>query len=88
LLPDETQKTFDGAGLTVHYTDGSTDEIFIPDFRGTPGNPMSDEELSQVFRVSAEGVLSADQAQAVLDAAWGLADAPDIRKLVSLTTIA
>ncbi|WP_293897695.1 MmgE/PrpD family protein [Phenylobacterium sp.] len=87
LEADETQATFDGAGLEVRYADGSSDSIFIPNFRGTPGNPMSDLELSEVFRVSAEGVLSGDRSQAVLDAAWDLPRAADIHTLMSLASV-
>jgi 2-methylcitrate dehydratase PrpD len=84
LVADPRQKTFDGAALTVDYTDGSSDEIFIPNFRGTPGNPMTDDELSDVFRLSAEGVLTSKRADQVLEAAWGLSDAPNVRELMSL----
>jgi 2-methylcitrate dehydratase PrpD len=84
LIADPGQKTFDGAALTIDYTDGTSDEIFIPNFRGTPGNPMSDAELSDVFRLSAEGVLTAERTERVLDAAWALDIAPNIHTLISL----
>jgi 2-methylcitrate dehydratase PrpD len=84
LIADPTQKTFDGAALTIDYADGSSDSVFIPNFRGTPGNPMSDAELSAVFRTSAEGVLSPGGADALLNAVWGLGDAPNINALMSL----
>jgi 2-methylcitrate dehydratase PrpD len=87
LLPDESQKTFDGAGLEVEFTDGSTESVFIPDFRGTPGNPMTDDELSQVFRTSAGETLSAGRADAILEAAWSLESAPDIRSFMTLMTV-
>ena len=83
LVADPRQKTFDGAALTIDYTDGTSDDIFIPNFRGTPGNPMTDAELSNVFRLSAEGVLTPERADQVLEAAWGLSDAPNVRKLMS-----
>jgi 2-methylcitrate dehydratase PrpD len=84
LVADPQQKTFDGAALTIDYQDGTSDQIFIPNFRGTPGNPMTDDELSDVFRLSAEGVLTPERADQVLEAAWGLSTAPDVRKLMSL----
>ena len=84
LIADSRQKTFDGAALSIDYTDGTSDEIFIPNFRGTPGNPMSDDELSAVFRLSAEGVLAPERADQVLEAAWGLSEAPNVRNLMSL----
>jgi len=87
LVHDPVHKTFDGASLTVFYDDGGVDEVVIPNFRGTPGNPMSDAELSDVFHLSSEGVLPAGRAAAILDAAWGLDTAPDIRGLMSLLSI-
>lgn len=83
LVADPEHKTFDGASLTIDYTDGSQDRIVIPNFRGTPGNPMSDAELSDVFRISAEGVLPADRIDQVLDAAWSLDRSPNIQSLIS-----
>jgi 2-methylcitrate dehydratase PrpD len=84
LLPDDTQKTFDGAGLEVEFTDGSREEVFIPNFRGTPGNPMTDDELSDVFRLSAREFLTPERSDAVLNAAWGLDKASDIRGFMAL----
>ena len=83
LVVDPAHKTFEGASCQVIYTDGSTDTEVIPAFRGTPGNPMSDQELSDVFRVSSEGVLDSAAADAVLDAAWGLPAASDITALIA-----
>ena len=87
LIGDPKQATFDGAGLEIEYTDGSRDEIFIPNFLGTPGNPMNDDQLSAVFRLSAEGVLTPERTEAVLTAAWGLTDAPDINALMTAASV-
>jgi 2-methylcitrate dehydratase PrpD len=87
LIADPAFPTFDGCALEVVYTDGTTDAIVIPNFRGTPGNPMTDDELSSVFRISAKGILPPGRIDAILDAAWALEKAPDIRQLVSLITI-
>jgi 2-methylcitrate dehydratase PrpD len=84
LVADPRQKTFDGAALTIDYTDGTSDEIFIPNFRGTPGNPMSDDELSDVFRLSADGILKPDRIEEVLAAAWSLETAPNVHRLMAL----
>ena len=84
LVADPEHKTFDGATLEVSYTDGTSNAVVIPNFRGTPGNPLSDAELSDVFRSAAQGVLTAERANAVLQAAWALDEAPDVRGLMSL----
>jgi hypothetical protein len=71
----------------VAYRDGTLDEVVVPAFRGTPANPMTDDELSAVFRTSAEGVLSPGQAAAVLDAAWGLPASANIAGLLALLRV-
>ena len=88
LLPDAAHPTFEGASLHLAYSDGSADEIVVPAFRGTPANPMTDDELSSVFRVSAEGVLPPDRAEAILDAAWRLPQADNITGLLALLRVA
>jgi 2-methylcitrate dehydratase PrpD len=87
LVADPAHATFEGASCDVLYADGSTDREVIPAFRGTPGNPMSDQELSDVFRVSAEGVLTREAADAVLAAAWSLPSAANIDALMSLAVV-
>ena len=87
LVADAAHPTFDGASLTLDYADGSTDHIAIPAFRGTPANPMTDGELSDVFRASAEGVLPPGRADPVLDAAWRLPHSPGVADLLALLRI-
>ena len=87
LVSDPAQSSFEGATLHIDYADGSSDDIAIPTFRGTPGNPMTDAELSAVFRQSAESVLTSVQADAVLDAAWSLPFAPGIARLMAACVI-
>ena len=84
LVPDATHKTFDGASLEVFFTDGTSESVVVPAFRGTPGNPMTDDELSHLFRVSCGDLLPPGRPDAILEAAWGLSRAPDVRGLVSL----
>jgi 2-methylcitrate dehydratase PrpD len=86
LVADPARKTFDGCELEIEYTDGSTDSIVVDDFLGTPGRPMSDAQLSDVFRASADGLLPAGRADAILDAVWALHDAPDLNTLLPLLT--
>jgi 2-methylcitrate dehydratase PrpD len=87
LVADPSFKTFDGAALEVEFTDGSTERARVPDFRGTPGNPLADAELSEVFRTASLGHLEEKSAAAILEAAWSLREAPDIRRLMNLLTL-
>ena len=83
LVPDASHKTFDGASLEVLFTDGSVEQAHVAAFRGTPGNRMTDDELSALFRLSAGGRIAPARLDAILDAVWGLAGAPDARGLLS-----
>ena len=87
LVPDAAHKTFEGASLEAFFTDGTSETIVVPAFRGTPGNRMTDAELSEVFRVSAEGRLSPPRIEAALDSVWGLAATPDVHALVACMTL-
>lgn len=84
LLADENRETFDGAWLEIRYTDGSDDGINIDAFKGSPANPLSDEELAEVFRTYAVGSLAAGRSQQIIEAVLGLDEAPDVRHLMSL----
>lgn len=86
LVADPQRKTFDGASLEVRFTDGSKEFANVDDFLGTPGNPMTDVQLSDLFRRSSDGLLQPARIDAILDGAWKLSDADDIRPFVSLLT--
>lgn len=87
LLPDESFPTFDGCALEVVFTDGSTLATRVPDFLGSPGNRLSDDQLSQVFRNAAAGLLPPARTEQLLEAAWALAEAPSIAPLLALTRL-
>ena len=84
LFHDPRHPTFDGCSCEVRFTDGSSETYDLPAFRGTPANPLSDDELSAVFRAAAGALISEAHKDAILDAAWGLDDAADIRSLMTL----
>ena len=86
LVTDPDRPTFDGCSLTVHFSDGSSESANVDDFTGTPGNRMSDAQLSDAFRTSARGLLSQTRIEDILEAAWALDTAPDVRGLMALLT--
>jgi 2-methylcitrate dehydratase PrpD len=87
LVEDPARKTFDGAGLEVTFTDGTVETVDVPLFLGTPGRPMSDQQLSAVFHDAARGLMPDNGIDALLEAAWNLERAPDVSRLMSLARI-
>jgi 2-methylcitrate dehydratase PrpD len=83
LLPDDSFATFDGCALEVRFTDGSTLHTRVSDFLGSPGNRLSDEQLSGVFIDAARDLLPAGRAQAILEHAWALDKADSIAALIA-----
>jgi 2-methylcitrate dehydratase PrpD len=71
----------------VLFTDGSTEKHNVDYFLGTPGNRMSDAQLSDVFRVAAANLLAPGAADLILDAVWSLDGAPDVRRLTQLARL-
>jgi 2-methylcitrate dehydratase PrpD len=88
LVPDDSFRTFEGCWLEVDYEDGSTDRVRVDAFVGTPGNPMSDVQLADVFRRAAGDLLPTGRAESLLDALWSLDSAPNVAGLVGLARLA
>jgi 2-methylcitrate dehydratase PrpD len=84
LVAEDHRATFNGASMTVTFTDGSSEKLTIENFLGTPGNPMSDEQLSAIFRTSAADHMPKQRIEDLLKAIWSLEKAPDIREMMSL----
>jgi 2-methylcitrate dehydratase PrpD len=56
--------------------------------KGSPANPMTDEELVEKFRqCAAWGGLGADQTKAVLDLVWRIEELKDVGELMKLLRI-
>ena len=87
LVADETRETFEGCSLVVTFTDGSTESANVDAFLGTPGNSMTDEQLSDLFRSSSAEFLPAGRADEILDAIWSLEQADSVADLMSLLTL-
>jgi 2-methylcitrate dehydratase PrpD len=84
LVADEARTSFDGCWLEVDFTDGSRERVVVDAFRGSAANPVSDAELGGLFLAAAAGLLTPDRAQQIVDAAFGLAEAPDVSGLMTL----
>lgn len=66
-------------------TSGSTVTSVVDDARGTPGNRLSDSELSAKFHSLADPVVGERQAADLEKAVWSLSGADDLQALVALT---
>ena len=75
LEPDETY-------LTVQFADGSKIEKHIRHAVGSLEVPMTDEQLTEKFVDQAALVLGLSSAQVASDAAWKLAEADDVAKVL------
>jgi 2-methylcitrate dehydratase PrpD len=87
LLPDPSFPTFDGCALEVLFTDGSTLHARVPDFLGSPGNRLTDAQLSDVFRSAASGLLSDVRIESLLTTAWTLEQASSLDPLIALARL-
>jgi 2-methylcitrate dehydratase PrpD len=87
LTADPARKTFEGASLDAEFTDGSREFINVDYFLGTPNRPMTDEQLMQVFRTTAQGILPDGRADRIAEAIWSLDSAADLQSLVALARL-
>jgi 2-methylcitrate dehydratase PrpD len=87
LIGDDSLGTFEGCSLEIEFEDGSIERTHVDAFLGTPGNPMSDAQLSAVFRDTAAPVLIGEASERILDAVWQLDTADDVRAFTALTDL-
>lgn len=84
LVPDKNRETFEGCSLEVEFTDGSKDSANVDTFLGSPGQRLTDQQLSDLFTVSAGTLMPQDRVESILDATWKLDQAPNLDGLISL----
>jgi 2-methylcitrate dehydratase PrpD len=74
----------DEVHVTVRLANGEAHSIHVEHATGSPENPMTDAQLEAKFRALAGEVLPTDRVEALLDAAWRLDAAPDLRAFAAL----
>jgi 2-methylcitrate dehydratase PrpD len=72
------------ADVTAVLTDGRRLHVFVAHAIGSLANPMTDAQLEAKFRGMAEPVLGGTACDALIDACWNLARAPDVHHLARL----
>lgn len=70
-----------GGRVRIDFTDGTAEEELVEDCRGTPGNPMSAEELEAKARAVAGMSMDAAKFETVIAGVRSLEDIPDVRTL-------
>jgi 2-methylcitrate dehydratase len=73
--------------VTITCTDGTKVNRRVDYPRGHALNPMSDDEVVAKFRRMAEGVISRETADRVLEQAWKLDERTDVTPLFSFATL-
>jgi 2-methylcitrate dehydratase PrpD len=71
-----------GASVTVRLRDGRALDASVQANRGTPENPMRDEDLELKFFSCAAGVVGEAQAKELLEQCWELEDVTDLSQIV------
>jgi 2-methylcitrate dehydratase len=72
------------ARVSITTNAGETHTAQVDHAKGSPNNPMSDEEIVSKFRANAEGVLDKARQDEVIDATWRFDELEDIWEYMSL----
>ena len=72
------------ARVSITTNSGETHTAQVDHAKGSPQNPMSDEEIVSKFRANAEDILSSEQQDQVIDLTWRFDELEDIGEYMSL----
>jgi 2-methylcitrate dehydratase len=72
------------ARVSITTNAGETHTAQVDHAKGSPNNPMSDEEIVSKFRANAEGVLDKARQDEVIDATWRFDELEDIEEYMRL----
>lgn len=74
----------EACSLTAHFEDGASEHVRIDAFLGSAAQPLSDSQLSELFRNAADDLVLPRRSGEILQTLWGLDLAPDSRALLGL----
>ena len=74
------------AGATALTNDRQTVETWVDHARGTPGNRLTDDELSEKFHGLVDDVLGHDRAEQLANAIFSLSATDEVEAMLKLTT--
>jgi 2-methylcitrate dehydratase len=75
------------ARVTIQTKEGEKHTIQTDVAKGSPADPMSDEEIVQKFKANAAGVLSNQQMEKVIEKTWQFENLPGITEYMQLMTM-
>jgi len=70
--------------VRITTTDGTIHEEQVDHAKGSPENPMSDDEVVAKFRANAAAVLTPERQRQVIEATWALEEFGDIGEYMQL----
>jgi 2-methylcitrate dehydratase PrpD len=73
------------AEVELWTADGAKHALSTPAARGSPSNPMSDQDIADKLRTIAEGWRPGHDVEPLIDAVWALEDSDDVSRLLALT---
>ncbi len=69
---------------TIETNDGRQFVETVDHAKGSPENPLSDDELIAKFRANAEGVMDKERQDAIIAATWDFEQCPDVNQYMKL----
>ena len=72
------------ARVSITTKGGETHTAQVDHAKGSPKNPMSDDEIVSKFRANAEGVLSSDRQDEVIDLTWSFDELDNLGEYMKL----
>ncbi len=71
----------------IDTLDGRSFEATVDHAKGSPQNPMTDEELVAKFRANADGVVDTARQDAIIEATWGIDQAAGVGDYMKLLVV-
>jgi 2-methylcitrate dehydratase len=87
---DEIDAMFPGtkrAIATIDTNDGRQFTETVDHAKGSPQNPLSDDELIAKFRANADGVMDTERQDAIIKATWEFDQCPDVGQYMKLLVV-
>ncbi len=84
LLPDGADSVIESCRLSAHFDGWPSLHTRVDAFLGSAGHPLTDSQLSELFRSTADDLVLPRRSGEILCALWGLDQAPDSRVLTAL----